>query len=575
MHKRMKMNLKKTAAVLLCAACMVSGTTCFPAAEETLIGLGKRAEDSKVLTEDAEKQTGDTAEKAGDTTEKAGDTAQDSAGAAAQENAGKETPVKTPYSNGKKVAVDPGHQGSWVDMSAQEPIAPGASETKAKATTGTQGSFSGLCEYELNLGVSLLLREELEKRGYDVVLTRDNNDAAISNMERARLAAEKGADILVRIHANGSDDPSVHGALTRVPSKENPYVGDMAEECYKLGEAVLNAFCAATGFENLSVGYYDNMSGINWSTIPVTILEMGFMSNQSDDTMMADESFWPVMAAGIADGIDDYFGLEHDAAEKASRTSAGEAKTENTQSPLWNEMEDHLYVTMSGDAGKSEEWSVAVCDPEKDEQILIHNAQMQAASLIKLYIMGAVYRDYDAMTEKYGQDRIESLLHSMIIVSDNSAANTLTSYLGGGDDAAGRAVVNDFCEKEGYKDSVMGRMLLAPADNGDNYTSVGDCMEFLKKVYNNSYEYSEKMLEHLKGQERKHKIPRGLPEGVASASKTGELGNVENDVAIVFAERPYILCVMSGNLSDAGRAQNLITKISSEVYKMWNAASAG
>ena len=85
----------------------------------------------------------------------------------------------------RKIAIDPGHQGSWVDMSAQEAMAPGSSETKAKATTGTEGRFSGVPEYELNLRIALALKSELISRGYEVVMTREDNDTAISNQERA------------------------------------------------------------------------------------------------------------------------------------------------------------------------------------------------------------------------------------------------------------------------------------------------------------------------------------------------------------------------------------------------------
>lgn len=87
----------------------------------------------------------------------------------------------------RKIAIDPGHQGSWVDMSAQEAMAPGSSETKAKATTGTEGRFSGVPEYELNLRIALALKSELISRGYEVVMTREDNDTAISNQERAQL----------------------------------------------------------------------------------------------------------------------------------------------------------------------------------------------------------------------------------------------------------------------------------------------------------------------------------------------------------------------------------------------------
>ena len=193
---------------------------------------------------------------------------------------------------------------------------------------------------------------------------------------------------------------------------------------------------------------------------------------------------------------------------------------------------------------------------------------MQAASLIKLFIMGAVYDSYDSLTAAYGEDQIQSLLSDMITVSDNTAANTLTNYLGDGDDAAGRGAVNEYCASNSYESTTMGRMLLAPADNGDNMTSVSDCAEFLRKVYKGELPYAEEMMGFLKNQQRTHKIPAGLPEGVESANKTGELDTVENDAAIVFADTPYILCIMSENLSDVGAAQSNIAGISSDMYQL-------
>ena len=495
-------------------------------------------------------------------------------------DAEKSTEAATEKLNGWKVAIDPGHQGSWVDMSAQEPSAPGSSETKAKATTGTTGKFSGLNEYELNLQVSLLLRDELEDRGYEVVMTREDHDTAISNKERAELAAAEGADILVRIHANGSDDTSVNGTLAMVPSQSNPYVGYMYEECYELGEDILKAYCESTGIADDGVQYYDNMSGINWSTIPVTILEMGFMSNQNDDLLMADETFQPVMAEGIANGIDDYFEDKvpvKKAEEQTENTSQSEQETDTknssttetvTSSADMDRIENELAEDLAVRAGAGENWSVAVVDLNTEDSCTVNNQSMQAASLIKLFIMGAVYDSYDSLTAAYGEDQIQSLLSDMITVSDNTAANTLTNYLGDGDDATGRRAVNEYCASNSYESTNMGRMLLAPADNGDNLTSVSDCAEFLRKVYKGELPHAEEMLGFLKNQQRTHKIPAGLPEGVESANKTGELDTVENDAAIVFADTPYILCIMSENLSDVGAAQSNIAGISSDMYQL-------
>lgn len=210
--------------------------------------------------------------------------------------------------NQKIVAIDPGHQGWNVDMSAQEPVAPGSSETKAKATSGTSGNFSDLPEYQLNLDVSLKLRDELVKRGYQVIMTREDNDTAISNSERAQMASEGGADVFIRIHADGEDGgSSVSGGRTMISTASNPYVGELYEDSKALAECVLDGYCEATGFKKLSIIETDSMSGINWSQVPVTILEMGYMSNKHDDLYMADENNQFIMAEGIANGIDKYF----------------------------------------------------------------------------------------------------------------------------------------------------------------------------------------------------------------------------------------------------------------------------
>ncbi|MFR8219574.1 MAG: N-acetylmuramoyl-L-alanine amidase family protein [Blautia faecis] len=91
------------------------------------------------------------------------------------------------------------------------------------------------------------------------------------------------------------------------PSSSNPYVSQLYDDSNSLSQCILDAYCDATGFENRGVTYADNMTGINWSTIPVTIVEMGFMTNESDDLKMSDPDFQDTMASGIADGIDAYF----------------------------------------------------------------------------------------------------------------------------------------------------------------------------------------------------------------------------------------------------------------------------
>ena len=209
-------------------------------------------------------------------------------------------------SNGARIiCIDPGHQRSG--DSTQEPNGPNSGTMKARVTGGTHGATSGLYEYELNLMIAQQLKAELQNRGYTVYMTRESHDVNISNKERAEYATSVGASITVRIHANGSENTGVSGALALTPSSHNPYVSHLASASYALSQCVLNSYCATTGLANQGVQANDTMTGINWCTMPVTILEMGYMTNAGDDSNMANPAFQQKMVQGIANGIDAYF----------------------------------------------------------------------------------------------------------------------------------------------------------------------------------------------------------------------------------------------------------------------------
>lgn len=225
--------------------------------------------------------------------------------AQATENENGSQPQTTGNAGGKLIVIDAGHQkkGNY----DKEPDGPGSTNLKTKVSSGTAGKFTGQAEYELNLIVAKKLQAILLERGYEVIMVRETHDVDISNSERAAIANDANADAFIRIHANGSEDSSVNGAETICQTKKNPYNASIYQQCRDLSVAVLDGLCAECGCKKRKIYETDTMSGINWCKVPVTIVEMGYMSNEKEDKLMATEDYQDKLARGIANGIDAYF----------------------------------------------------------------------------------------------------------------------------------------------------------------------------------------------------------------------------------------------------------------------------
>ena len=398
----------------------------------------------------------------------------------------------------------------------------------------------------MNLQVSLVLKKELVNRGYKVVMTREDNDKAISNKERADFAAEQGADITVRIHANSDNSSSASGALTMSPTTSNQYLDqDIIQKSQTLSSCIIEHYCAATGLGNKGVISSDNMTGTNWSTIPVTILEMGFMSNQNDDLYITDTSHHELMAQAIADGIDEYFSTI-----APEQTGEGEHLSKLT---------DSLEKTYLDDRKKANEtWAVAAMALNtKDYSTVSADQSIKSAHVIKAFIMGAVYENLvykdseDTPSADY-ETEILPMLTKMITENDNDAANRLINKMGNGDFAVGASLVNNFCQEHGYTSTQIGQKFTSKGAKKKNLTSASDCCRLLSDIYEGSLisqTASQNMLDLLKQR----------PDSTLS---------IVSDY-----DTPYVLCVLYDNVSDDKKAQQTVKNISDTVKKFMTANS--
>jgi N-acetylmuramoyl-L-alanine amidase len=204
------------------------------------------------------------------------------------------------------ICIDPGHQLKGNNQ--LEPIGPGATVKKPKVSSGTRGVATKKPEYVLNLEISLKLKKELEKRGYKVVMTREIHNVDISNKQRSEIANKAKADLFIRIHADGDTSPKTAGFSVLYPSPSNKYTKAIYAKSKKASEMIYQGMKSTTKAKSKGVVPRSDLTGFNWSKVPVTLIEAGFMTNPSEDRRMSQPSYQDLIVKGISNGVDKYFG---------------------------------------------------------------------------------------------------------------------------------------------------------------------------------------------------------------------------------------------------------------------------
>jgi N-acetylmuramoyl-L-alanine amidase len=199
------------------------------------------------------------------------------------------------------VVLDPGH-----DLRANpaaEPIGPGSSTRKIKDGGGTTGIVSGIREADLNMRVARLLRRFLEDAGVDVVMTRTTTSrTSMGNIARARIANRASAALFLRIHADGSTDPAARGTHTLYPALRRGWTEDVYAGSRRAARIVQREVRAALGFSDRGLQERSDFTGFNWSDVPVILVELGFMTNPTEDRLLATTAYQRRAALGLCRG---------------------------------------------------------------------------------------------------------------------------------------------------------------------------------------------------------------------------------------------------------------------------------
>jgi N-acetylmuramoyl-L-alanine amidase len=206
------------------------------------------------------------------------------------------------------VVVDPGHDARA--NPATEPIGPGSRVRKIKDGGGTRGVVTGTPEAVVVLGVALELRTLLRRAGLRVVMTRTATAGiSMGNVARARIANRAGAALFLRVHADGSTSPSMRGTHTLYPALRRGWTDEIHAPSRRAARMVQAEVVRALGFPDRGTAERSDLTGFNWADVPSVLAELGFLTNPTEDRMLARRSHRRRAAVGLCRGVLRFVGL--------------------------------------------------------------------------------------------------------------------------------------------------------------------------------------------------------------------------------------------------------------------------
>jgi N-acetylmuramoyl-L-alanine amidase len=196
------------------------------------------------------------------------------------------------------ICIDPGH-GTIPAIGRQtEPIGPGSSQMKIKDGGGAPG------EAPVALAIALKTRALLKGDGYRVAMTRTGRAYAGGNIERARFCNVRHAALMLRIHADGSTDRSLHGVKTLVPTLHRGWTDDIYASSVRAARKVQAAVVWQTRALDLGLLQRSDLTGFNWANVPAILVECGFMTNPAEARLLRSNAYQLKIARGLTAGAE-------------------------------------------------------------------------------------------------------------------------------------------------------------------------------------------------------------------------------------------------------------------------------
>lgn len=212
---------------------------------------------------------------------------------------------KTKEKNNITIVIDPGHAAKA--NLEKEPLSPGSNVMKIKDGGGASGVVTGTPEYKIAMRVAKALNEKLTAKGYKAIMTKTDENLSLGNVERAEIGNKANADLVIRLHCDSFNNASAKGASILIPKGVNENTKVIAASSEKYGKILLDTYCSKMNIKNRGLIYSEDMTGFNWSKVPVVLIEMGFLSNPDEDNMMSESSFPEKSATAISEGIEKIF----------------------------------------------------------------------------------------------------------------------------------------------------------------------------------------------------------------------------------------------------------------------------